>query len=246
MAESTAPADQGHASGNSIDIREVRLQPQNIWRVGWVVIALLAITLLLNFMIDDGGSVIFTVLMGWFASIAMEPAVKRLANHMRRGFATIIVILAVAAFFVIFFIVFGRLFIDQIAQLIAALPNLVESALRWVNETFNQTYSSQQILEQLNITPAKVSGYAQQFAGGIFACRAYSSTSGMSPRARPVVTSLRASFWQRSMAAAPQSCSSSSECRDGLLWASGPALSPSLSRRSGRTSRSSCPFLSAC
>ncbi len=168
MAESTAPADQGHASGNSIDIREVRLQPQNIWRVGWVVIALLAITLLLNFMIDDGGSVIFTVLMGWFASIAMEPAVKRLANHMRRGFATIIVILAVAVFFVIFFIVFGRLFIDQIAQLIAALPNLVESALRWVNETFNQTYSSQQILEQLNITPAKVSGYAQQFAGGIF------------------------------------------------------------------------------
>ena len=57
-------------------------------------------------MIDDGGSVIFTVLMGWFASIAMEPAVKRLANHMRRGFATIIVILAVAVFFVIFFIVF--------------------------------------------------------------------------------------------------------------------------------------------
>ena len=168
MAESTAPVDQGSTSSDTIDIREVRLQPQNIWRVGWVVIALLAITLMLNFVIDDGGSVIFTVLMGWFASIAMEPAVKRLANHMRRGFATIIVLLAVAVFFVIFFVVFGRLFIDQIAQLIAALPGLVDSALKWVNETFNQTYSSQQILEQLNITPEKVSGYAQQFAGGIF------------------------------------------------------------------------------
>lgn len=168
MAESTAPVDQGPTPSDTIDIREVRLQPQNIWRVGWVVIALLAITLMLNFVIDDGGSVIFTVLMGWFASIAMEPAVKRLANHMRRGFATIIVLLAVAVFFVIFFVVFGRLFIDQIAQLIAALPGLVDSALKWVNETFNQTYSSQQILEQLNITPEKVSGYAQQFAGGIF------------------------------------------------------------------------------
>ena len=47
MAESTAPVDQG-PTPDTIDIREVRLQPQNIWRVGWVVIALLAITLMLE------------------------------------------------------------------------------------------------------------------------------------------------------------------------------------------------------
>ncbi len=168
MAEATGSPTEVPTSPEVIDIREIRLQPKNIWRVGWVVIGLLVITLLLRFVLEDGGSVIFTVLMAWFASIAMEPAVKRLAKHMKRGFATIIVMLAVAVFFIIFLIVFGRLFIDQISQLISALPDLVNNALAWVNDKFGQNYSSQEILEKLNITPAKVTSYAQQFAGGIF------------------------------------------------------------------------------
>ena len=38
----------------------------------------IAIGLMLKFVIGDGGAVIFTVLMSWFASIAMEPAVAPL------------------------------------------------------------------------------------------------------------------------------------------------------------------------
>lgn len=151
-----------------VDVREIRLQPNNIWRIGWVVIGLICITMFVAFVLEDGGSVIFTVLMGWFASIAMEPAVKRLATRMRRGLATIIVMMAVVLFGVVFMIVFGRLFFDQIVELIATLPDLVNSALTWVNERFDQNYSSAGILEALNLTPEKVSGYAQQFAGGIF------------------------------------------------------------------------------
>lgn len=164
----TAKSAETSSTPEVVDIREVRLQPKNVWRIGWVVIGLMAIVSLLTFVIEDGGSVIFTVLMAWFASIAMEPAVKRLATHMRRGFATMIVLLAVIVFIVIFLVVFGRLFVDQITQLISALPELVNNALSWVNKTFNQDYSSQQILENLNITPEKVTGYVQQFAGGIF------------------------------------------------------------------------------
>ena len=159
----------GHsATPEVVDVREIRFQPKNVWRIGWVVIGLLVIVSLLTFVLEDGGSVIFTVLMAWFASIAMEPAVKRLANHMRRGFATFIVMISALIFLIAFSIIFGRLFIDQIAQLIATLPDLVNGALAWVNERFNQDFSSQEILERLNITPEKVSGYAQQFAGGIF------------------------------------------------------------------------------
>ena len=66
-----------------------------------------------------------------------------------------IVLLAVIVFIVIFLVVFGRLFVDQITQLISALPELVNNALSWVNKTFNQDYSSQQILENLNITPER-------------------------------------------------------------------------------------------
>lgn len=168
MTEATGTPGQVVSQPEVVDVREIRLQPRNIWRVGWVVIGLLAIILLLRFVIEDGGSVIFTVLMAWFASIAMEPAVKRLAKHMRRGLATIIVMLAVAVFFIVFLIVFGRLFVDQITQLISALPDLVNNALALVNDKFGQNYSSQELLEKLNITPDKVAGYVQQFAGGIF------------------------------------------------------------------------------
>ena len=86
-SQDPAPADAG---------RFVRLDPRNVWRVGWVVIALVACFLLLRFIIQDGGTVLFTLLMAWFASIAMEPAVGRMARHMRRGVATGLVMAAVA------------------------------------------------------------------------------------------------------------------------------------------------------
>lgn len=168
MAKSVKASGGARSAPDVVDVREIRLQPKNVWRIGWVVIGLIVIVSLLTFVLEDGGSVIFTVLMAWFASIAMEPAVGRLANHMRRGLATMLVMLAALIFLVIFLVIFGRLFIDQIAQLIATLPELVNNALAWVNERFNQDFSSQEILEKLNITPDKVSGYAQQFAGGIF------------------------------------------------------------------------------
>ena len=57
------------ASGGS-DV-EIRLSPGNIWRVGFVIVGVFAVASFLWFIIDDGGSVIFTVLMSWFAAIAM-------------------------------------------------------------------------------------------------------------------------------------------------------------------------------
>lgn len=42
-----------------------------VWRVGLVVLGLVALALFLNFVVTDGGSVLFTVLMSWFAALAM-------------------------------------------------------------------------------------------------------------------------------------------------------------------------------
>ena len=50
------------------------------------------------FVLSDGGSVIFTLIMSWFASLALEPAVRRLSGRMRRGTATVLVMAGVAAF----------------------------------------------------------------------------------------------------------------------------------------------------
>jgi hypothetical protein len=46
------------------DVRTtVAFEPGNVWRTGLVVIALLGVALFLGFVLDDAGSVIFTLLI---------------------------------------------------------------------------------------------------------------------------------------------------------------------------------------
>jgi predicted PurR-regulated permease PerM len=139
----------------------------NVWRVGFVVVAVAAVALFLRFVITDAGYVIFTVLMAWFASIAMEPTVSRLARVVPRALATGAVLGAVVVLAAVFVIAFGGLFLDQVAQLLEALPSLVDRLISAVNEATGSAYDSGQILADLNITPEQVAGYAVTALGGI-------------------------------------------------------------------------------
>ena len=147
--------------------RLIRLDPRNVWRIGWVVIGLVACALIIRFVIQDGGSVLFTLLMAWFASIAMEPAVSRLARRMRRGLATGIVMATVAAGIIVFSLAFGQLLVDQIAELLTSIPGLIDSAIAWVNERFNADLSVTSILAQLNLEPSQLAQYGAQIVGGV-------------------------------------------------------------------------------
>jgi predicted PurR-regulated permease PerM len=139
----------------------------SVWRAGWVVLALIAVGLSIQFLIDDGGSVIFTVLMAWFASIAMEPAVSRLSQRMKRGAATILVMLGVAVFCILFAIAFGRLIADQLIQAVKALPAFLQSALDWVNERLGTDYSPTEALAAIGITQDTLTTWAKELAGGL-------------------------------------------------------------------------------
>ena len=104
---------------------------------------------MLQFIIRDGGSVIFTVLMAWFAAIAMAPAVDRLARRMKRGFATFIVMGAFALLMVVFVVAFGALLVDQVTELISRIPDLIDSGLEWVNSTFSTTFTQDSLLSSI-------------------------------------------------------------------------------------------------
>lgn len=131
------------------ETREVTLRPGNIWRVGLVVLAVIALGLMLQFIIRDGGSVIFTVLMAWFAAIAMAPAVNRLSRFMKRGFATILVMGTFILLMVVFVVAFGALLVDQVTELISRIPDLIDSALEWVNATFSTTFTQDSLLASI-------------------------------------------------------------------------------------------------
>lgn len=153
------PAPEANAQDSS---RTILLSPRNIWRVGFAVLGVVAVALLLRFLIDDGGGVIFTVLMSWFAAIAMAPAVDRLARHMPRGLATLVTMLAVLLAGALFVLAFGSLLVDQIGQVIAALPALIDNTLKWINETFGLTLDIEQIKQSMNITSEKATALAAQ------------------------------------------------------------------------------------
>ena len=146
---------------------QVRFDRRSVWRAGWVAVAIVAFAALGKFVIDDGGSVIFTLSMAMIASIAMEPAVAKLSRRMRRGLATMIVMVGVLIFCVLFLLAFGNLLADQLATFVRSIPSLVQSATAWANETFDVDLSAQNLASQFSDGSSALSGLAGDLAGGL-------------------------------------------------------------------------------
>jgi predicted PurR-regulated permease PerM len=114
-------------------------------------------------------SLILTLVLAWFAAIAMEPAVEWFERRgMRRGAATGLIMLGGFLAFALFIAVFGQLLFDQLASLVKSLPNLVDQTVAWVNDRFNANLDPNNILTSLNIDTTKINSWAANIAGGIF------------------------------------------------------------------------------
>ncbi len=83
-------------------------------------------------------SLLFMVFVAFFLSIALEPPVQFLAKRgWRRGTATGVVFLVGFILTLLFLGALAPLFVDQINQLIDALPGYIESVVGYVDNTFN-------------------------------------------------------------------------------------------------------------
>ncbi|QAY64164.1 AI-2E family transporter [Xylanimonas allomyrinae] len=146
---------------------KIAFDPRNVWRTGLVVLAVVALAAVVTFVLRAGGSLLFTVFTAWFVSLAMEPAVSRLARRMPRGAATAVVMLGVVAFLGVFFTLFGNLMVQQISSLVQAIPGLVDGALDWAETQFGVRYSLDDLLTQLQANAGSAASVAGQLAGGI-------------------------------------------------------------------------------
>jgi predicted PurR-regulated permease PerM len=135
---------------------------RTVWRIGFALLGVVAAGAFAKFVLNDGGNLIFTVLMSLFAAIAMAPAVDRLAKHMRRGAATGLVMAAFALFVVLFMAAFGKLFVDQVVQLLLYVPNLVDRTLEWVNRSFSMSLTRDNVLSSVGLTPDKLAAAAEK------------------------------------------------------------------------------------
>jgi len=162
-------AEQERALRALPDVTTVRLDSRSFRRSLLLVMVFLVGLKFALYVYEALGSFLFLLLLAWLLSIAMEPAVAWFANRgMRRGLATgivgLILIVATAAFIA----VFGSLFVTQVSELIKGLPGYVEQTVTWVNSTFHTTLNSGSIMDNLQITPAKVAEWASSVAGGVF------------------------------------------------------------------------------
>ena len=166
-ATSPTPAATGSTAPPGATDVVMHLDRRNVWRTGWVLVAVVALAALGKFVVNDGGSVIFTLVMSMLAAIAMEPAVARLSRRMRRGMATMLVMLGVLVFIIVFLLAFGRLLGEQIATFIRSVPGLVESAVTWANETFGTSLSVESLLDQFTGGTTGLAKVAGDLAGGL-------------------------------------------------------------------------------
>jgi predicted PurR-regulated permease PerM len=110
---------------------------------------------------------ILLLMLALLFAIAMEPAVSALAKRgWKRGAATGVVMLGLVLLTSAFVALFGSILFSQASSLISDLPALVTNLTEWVSKTFNQDIDPNTLIDELNIQPAQVAGWAGNFAGG--------------------------------------------------------------------------------
>ncbi|WP_222264360.1 AI-2E family transporter [Modestobacter marinus] len=108
------------------------------------------------------------VFLSWLFAISVEPLVGALARRgMRRGAATGLVLLGLVALVVAFGVLFGALLVDQLGELISALPDAVRNGVDWVNVTFDTDFRPADIVASLQLTPGRVQSILQQLTPGV-------------------------------------------------------------------------------
>ncbi|MBY9075529.1 AI-2E family transporter [Nocardioides sp. WL0053] len=106
--------------------------------------------------------------LAWLFSITVEPLVDvGVRRGMRRGLATAIVMFGLAAGSVAFLVVFGALLVDQLSELVTALPGVVGDVVDWMNRTLGTTFQPQDINDSLQLTPERIQQLAQELTPGV-------------------------------------------------------------------------------
>lgn len=135
-----------------------------------VLFTLLAVAafLLCLWLLDRLRGLLGVVFLAWLLSISLEPVVDRLTGRgMRRGAATGLVMLGLALLLIVFLGLFGALLVDQLAQLVASLPDVVRAAVDWANRVFGTSFEPGDITDSLRLTPERVEQLAEQLAPGV-------------------------------------------------------------------------------
>jgi len=111
---------------------------------------------------------IFLLLLGWLFAVAMEPGIEALGRWgLSRGTSSAIVGVSVIVTVLVLGAIFGGLFFEQMVQIVKGLPDLVASAVTWVNKVFHTSLDSAALQAKLHLSASQIAGTAGDLAGGV-------------------------------------------------------------------------------
>ena len=123
---------------------------------GWIPRAILlflggvAGLLVLRWMLGELQSLLMMLVVAFFLSFALEPAVDWLSHHgLRRGLATFLVMVGGIVALVAFIVVMGSALFGQISAFIEDLPDRIEEAERDINERFDLELDTDDLTDEL-------------------------------------------------------------------------------------------------
>ncbi|MFF7457430.1 AI-2E family transporter [Kitasatospora sp. NPDC008115] len=109
------------------------------------------------------------LLVSFFLSLALEPAVDRMAARgVRRGVGTFLVFVVLAIAVAGFVTALGTLLVDQVAKIAGDLPHLLDNLIDWVNRTFHQELSLDELQKKLLKDSGAIESYAQSAADNVW------------------------------------------------------------------------------
>jgi predicted PurR-regulated permease PerM len=118
-------------------------------------------------------SLLLTLVVSLFLAFAMEPAANLLARRgWRRGLATTAVFAVLVAAVIVFVTALGSLFVDQVAQLIDAIPGYAQQLAEFLNDRFGTQVDGGKLAEQLRDSQA-----VRSFVTGVSAAAVGLSTT---------------------------------------------------------------------
>ena len=93
---------------------------------------------------------LMTMIISFFIAFAMLPAVDYLSGRgWKRGLATAAVMFVGTVIAIIFALAMAQLVVDQIIQLIGKSSNYAQQFIDWINSTFDQNYTIDDVVAQL-------------------------------------------------------------------------------------------------
>ncbi|MFD3508784.1 AI-2E family transporter [Nocardia sp. NPDC058666] len=139
--------------------------PEWLPRAMVLALALFGLFLLGDWAFHRLTGILIILLVAFFISLAMEPAVGVLARRgMNRGLATGVVFVVTFACVLGFLAALVTLLVHTVTNLVKEAPRLLDSGVEWVNRRFSQHFTLHDLSQRLLHESETVGNYAQDAA----------------------------------------------------------------------------------